>query len=80
METFVQDSQFYSGRDLYWLNPKVNLTMDEKLYYCSCIRKNRNRYSYGRQANRTLKSLLVPSVSSIPEWVYGAMSRVIDKL
>ncbi|CCR31793.1 TPA_asm: restriction endonuclease [Salmonella enterica subsp. enterica] len=80
LETFVQDSQFYSGRDLYWLNPKVNLTMDEKLYYCSCIRKNRNRYSYGRQANRTLKSLLVPSVSSIPEWVYGAMSRVIDKL
>ncbi|EEY8920237.1 restriction endonuclease, partial [Escherichia coli] len=22
METFVQDSPFYSGRDLYWLRPK----------------------------------------------------------
>ncbi|EER4903584.1 TPA: restriction endonuclease, partial [Escherichia coli O157] len=23
MESFVQDSPFYSGRDLYWLRPKV---------------------------------------------------------
>ncbi|EFC0999900.1 restriction endonuclease, partial [Escherichia coli] len=22
MESFVQDSPFYSGRDLYWLRPK----------------------------------------------------------
>ncbi|EEQ7845028.1 restriction endonuclease, partial [Escherichia coli] len=26
MESFVQDSPFYSGRDLYWLRPKVELT------------------------------------------------------
>ncbi|EES8633183.1 restriction endonuclease, partial [Escherichia coli] len=25
MESFVQDSPFYSGRDLYWLRPKVEL-------------------------------------------------------
>lgn len=59
MESFVQDSPFYSGRDLYWLRPKVELTLEEKLYYCSCIRRNRHKYSYGRQANRTLKNLLV---------------------
>lgn len=41
MESFVQDSPFYSGRDLYWLRPKVELTLEEKLYYCSCIRRNR---------------------------------------
>ncbi|AHG10660.1 hypothetical protein EC09E025_03076 [Escherichia coli O145:H28] len=50
MESFVQDSPFYSGRDLYWLRPKVELTLEEKLYYCSCIRRNRHKYSYGRQA------------------------------
>lgn len=42
MESFVQDSPFYSGRDLYWLRPKVELTLEEKLYYCSCIRRNRH--------------------------------------
>ena len=40
----------------------------EKIYYCICIRKNRFRYSaFGREANRTLKSLEVPS--STPNWV-----------
>lgn len=43
MESFVQDSPFYSGRDLYWLRPKVELTLEEKLYYCSCIRRNRHK-------------------------------------
>ncbi|EER8586814.1 restriction endonuclease, partial [Escherichia coli] len=28
MESFVQDSPFYSGRDLYWLRPKVELTLE----------------------------------------------------
>lgn len=80
LETFVQDSPFYSGRDLYWLRPKVQLTLEEKLYYCSCIRKNRHKYSYGRQANRTLKNILIPSLDSVPEWVYGATERIISVL
>ncbi|EET9802067.1 TPA: restriction endonuclease [Escherichia coli] len=80
LETFVQDSPFYSGRDLYWLSPKVELTLEEKLYYCSCIRKNRHKYSYGRQANRTLKNILIPSLDSVPEWVYGSTERIISVL
>lgn len=80
METFVQDSPFYSGRDLYWLRPKFELTLEEKLYYCSCIRRNRHKYSYGRQANRTLKNLLVPSLDSVPAWVYGVTGKIISEL
>lgn len=33
----------------------------ELLFYCACIRKNKYRYNYGRQANRTLKDILVPA-------------------
>ena len=34
-----------------------------------CLRANKYRFSYGRQANRTLKDLLVPSLDEMPEWV-----------
>jgi hypothetical protein len=71
LETFLQPEPFYSGRDLYYLIPKIELTQQQKLYYCMAIRANKYRYSYGRQANRTLRNLLVPSVDEIPEWVEG---------
>ena len=32
----------------------------EKLFYCYCIRQNQYKYSFGRQANKTLKEILVP--------------------
>jgi len=70
LETFVQLEPFYSGRDLYYLQPKANLTLPEKLYYCACIRANKYRYNYGRQANRTLKDLPIPDIDEIPEWVH----------
>jgi len=69
LETFVQDEPFYSGRDLYYLKPKIDLCLQEKLYYCMCIKANKYRYNYGRQANRTLKEILIPSPDHIPEWV-----------
>ena len=69
LETFLQPEPFYSGRDLYYLIPKFQMTIAEKLYYCSCIRANRYRYNYGRQANRTLRDILLPTMSSIPTWV-----------
>lgn len=69
LETFLQPEPFYSGRDLYYLKPNVDLTDAQKLYYCACIRANKYRYNYGRQANRTLKDILVPEVSEIPAWV-----------
>lgn len=71
LATFLQPEPYYSGRDLYYLKSKTGLSDQEKLYYCMCIRANKYRYSYGRQANRTLKNLLVPSPSEIPQWVFS---------
>lgn len=69
MSSFYQDEPYYSGRDVYYLKPKLDLTVNQMLYYCLCLRLNKNKYNYGRQANRTLKNLLIPSIEDIPEWV-----------
>jgi hypothetical protein len=80
LETFLQLEPFYSGRDLYILRSKVPMTKDELLFYCCCIRANRFRYSYGRQANRTLKQLLIPAMSAIPLWAYGGFDRTLGEV
>lgn len=72
LETFLQPEPFYSGRDLYYLRPKVPMTELQKLFYCLAIRANRYRYNYGRQANRTLGGIALPSLEEIPPWVYSA--------
>lgn len=71
MESFLQPEPYYSGRDLYFLTAKPTLTNEEKLFYCACLRANQYRYNYGRQANRTLADLLIPSQEEIPAWVNG---------
>lgn len=35
LETFLQPEPYYSGRDLYYLTPKVNLSDSQKLFYCA---------------------------------------------
>jgi hypothetical protein len=70
MESFLQPKPYYSGRDLYYLTAKIKLTDEEKLFYCSCLKANQYRFNYGRQANRTLADLLIPSKDEIPSWVY----------
>lgn len=69
MESFLQPEEFYSGRDLYYLDSKIDLSDQEKIYYCVCLRANKYRFNYGRQANRTLKNILIPSRNEIPDWV-----------
>jgi hypothetical protein len=69
LETFVQSKPFYSGYHIFCLTAKTELSIEEKLYYCSCISANRYRYNYGRQANRTLRDLLIPDISEIPKWI-----------
>lgn len=76
LETFVQPEPFYSGRDLYYLTPIKEMSLEVKLYYCMVIRANKYRYNYGRQANRTLKDLLVPAPSEIPDWVHTSFSGI----
>ncbi len=78
LATFLQPEPYYSGRDLFYLTPIVDMTDSQKLYYCACIRANRYRYSNGRQANKTLKTLMVPQVKSIPSWVSNGLERVVN--
>lgn len=70
LETFLQQSPFYTGYHVMVLSPKFEMSNAEKLYYCQCIRKNRYKYSYGRQANATLGSLIIPALESIPAYVH----------
>lgn len=67
MSSFVQPQPFYSGRDVFYLKAKKKMSLQKKLFYCMCLRANKYRYSYGRQANRTLRDLELPD--KIPEWI-----------
>jgi hypothetical protein len=68
LSTFVQPEPFVCGRDVMILTAKNQaMSIPEKLWWARCIWENRYRFSYGRQANRTLGSLLVPS--EVPAWV-----------
>ena len=75
LETFVQTKPYYSGRDLYVLIPKFEMTLAEKLYYCMCIKANAYKYNYGRQANKTLRDIEIPEI--VPEWVASAFDNTV---
>jgi hypothetical protein len=61
LSSFYQEEEYYSGRDIYYLKPLSNLSKLEMLFYAYCLTKNKYKYNYGRQANKTLKDILVPS-------------------
>lgn len=68
LSSFVQVSEFYTGQNVAVLIPKSSMNIEKKLFYCYCIEKNRYKYSaFGREANKTLKELLVPSLDEIPK-------------
>ena len=69
LETFYQPTEYYSGRDLFYLKPKLELSEEIMIYYSICIRENKFKYSYGRQANRTMRDILIPSLEELPEWL-----------
>ena len=71
MESFLQATPYYSGRDLYYLTPKFDMSNEVKLFYCHCLRLNKYKFSYGRQANSTLPNLLIPTMESIPDFVHS---------
>lgn len=67
LSAFVQVKEFYTGQNVAVLSPKNEMDIIQKLFYCYCISKNRYRYSaFGREANKTLKDLLVPDLDEIP--------------
>jgi len=79
LETFLQTEPFYSGYHLFCLRPKEQMSLEQKLFYCICIRANKYRYNYGRQANKTLSDLLIPDISQIPAWVGKAQGAIIKE-
>lgn len=68
LSTFVQQEPFFTGQNVKVLVPKdPSMSLSEKLYYCACIEANRFRFSaFGREANASFDSLLVPSREEIP--------------
>jgi|ERR1035437_928498 hypothetical protein len=60
LESFIQPAPFYTGFHVFILKPKIKLTDLEKLFYCYCIRQNQYKYGFGRQANKTLKDIILP--------------------
>lgn len=59
LSTFLQSEAFYSGRDLYTLETKEDLSDETKLFIITIIEKNKYKYNYGRQANKTLPYLIL---------------------
>lgn len=81
LATFLQSQPFYSGRDLYLLYPKENISRKAKLFIVTIIKANKYRYNYGRQANVTLPYLrlrLPVSSDGKPDW--QQMESFIDSL
>lgn len=72
LSTFVQTKDFYSGRDLYLLIPKEDISFEAKLFCVTVIRQNKFKYNYGRQANKTMKDLILklPSKNDNPDWEF----------
>ena len=80
MESFLFNYSYYSGRDLFYLNPTVKLNDKQLLFYCMCLKRNKYRFSYGRQANKTLGEILIPEVHEIPDWVNKITIPIIKDL
>lgn len=71
MESFLQSSPYYSGYHLFYLTPKKEMSDEVKLFYCHCLRMNKFKYSYGRQANTTLHLLRVPCLHEAELFISG---------
>jgi hypothetical protein len=85
LSTFYQPKPYYSGRDLYVLIPKKDFSPVEMLFYAKYISNNKYRYNYGRQANKTLRDILIPE--RIPESLFLNLKqfkykteKLIDKM
>ena len=81
LSTFVQNKPFYSGRDLYILKPRNEMSIYTKHFICTIIMANKYKYNFGRQANRTLGQIkiMLPAVSET-ELDYNYMDNFIKSL
>lgn len=68
-EAFLQPFPYYTGFHVMILTAKSAMSDLEKLWWVRCITANRFRFGFGRQANKTLAELALPSPNKIPNWV-----------
>lgn len=81
LSSFVQAQPFYTAQNIDVLEPKAPMSLDVRLFYCLCIEANAFRYgAFGREANRTLRNLLVPVIEVVPGWVNGMAAKAADEL
>lgn len=80
MEAFLQPEPYYTGYHVLILAPIMEMSDCVKLYYCACIRANKYKYNYGRQANKTLKDIMVPNIDEIPEFVFTMKTSDYSKI
>ncbi len=68
LSTFVQPEPFVTAFHVAILAPLDNeMSLSAKLWWARCILANRYRFSYGRQANRSLSTLELPA--EVPRFV-----------
>ena len=81
LSSFVQPFAFYTAQNVAVLTPPEDMLLSEKIYYCLCIKANRHRNgAFGREANRTLRNLLVPSRADVPDWVKNKAKSVFTDM
>lgn len=79
--SYVSNFEFIPNSDVVALVPKLDLTINEKVYYAMCITKNRYRFSYGRKPKgERLANIELPSREEIPAWVYEMEPPTYDNI
>lgn len=79
LSTFVQPEDFVTGYHVMIMSPRdAEMSLTDKLWWASCILANKYRYSFGRQANRSLASLYLPD--DRPDWVNLTVVPEVENL
>lgn len=77
---YVSQSEFVPNNNVSVLIAKIDLLLEEKLFYAKCITSNRYRFSYGRIPNiNRMTNILIPSKNSIPNFVYQQKIKNISR-
>ncbi len=60
LHAFYQKERFQIAHQIAVLYPKRKMSDNEMFFYVLCIRNNKYKFNYGRQADKTLADILVP--------------------
>lgn len=69
MYSYYQDEPYYTAYHVAGLQPLVEMSKRQMLFYCTCLIANRYKYNWGRQADKSISQILLPDICDIPQWV-----------